>query len=165
MDSSSLLNGLELSKYNTLSENVITSIKFYGRSIHGLNNEDVRLTSRLHLPAQRIRGFQARRIGPKDGEDFIGGNFATSLNFEAKLPNLLPEATKTDVSAFIDVGNVWSVDYSDTIDDSSKLRASIGLSANMFTTIGPLSMTIAQDLSKASTDKTETFNFRLGTSF
>ena len=35
----------------------------------------------------------------------------------------------------------------------------------MFTTIGPLSFTVAQDLSKASTDETETFNFRLGTSF
>ena len=65
----------------------------------------------------------------------------------------------------MDTGNVWSVDYSDSIDDSNKIRSAVGIGANVFTTIGPLSFTIAQDISKASTDETETFNFRLGTSF
>ena len=41
----------------------------------------------------------------------------------------------------------------------------MGVSANIYTTIGPLSFTIAQDLTKATNDETETFNFRLGTSF
>jgi len=81
------------------------------------------------------------------------------------LPNLLPEDTKTDISVFLDTANLWAVDYSDTINDSSTLRSSIGVSANVFTTIGPLTFTLAQDLSKANTDKTETFNFRIGTSF
>ena len=81
------------------------------------------------------------------------------------LPNLLPETTRTDVSLFLDSGNVWSVDYSDSIEDTNKIRSSVGISANMFTTIGPLTFTIAQDISKASTDETESFNFRLGTSF
>jgi len=165
LDSSSILNGIELSSYHALSEDVIGSMKFYGRSIHGLSDEDVRLTSRLHIPSKRIRGFQSRRIGPKDGEDYIGGNYATALSFEGQLPNLLPEDYKTDVSLFLDAANLWSVDYSDTLDDSSKIRSSVGISANVYTQIGPLSLTIAQDISKASTDKTETFNFRLGTSF
>ena len=130
-----------------------------------MSDEDVRLTSRLHIPAKRIRGFQSRRIGPKDGSDFIGGNYATALSIEGQLPNLLPEETKTDISIFVDTANLWHVDYSNDIDDSDKIRSSIGISANMFTTIGPLSLTIAEDLSKAETDKTETFNFRLGTSF
>ena len=46
-----------------------------------------------------------------------------------------------------------------------KIRSSIGIAANVFTTIGPLSFTLAQDLSKDSGDVSETFNFRLGTSF
>ena len=65
----------------------------------------------------------------------------------------------------MDAANLWHVDYSDTVDDSNKIRSSVGISANMYTTIGPLSLTIAQQLSKTTTDKTETFNFRLGTSF
>ena len=40
-----------------------------------------------------------------------------------------------------------------------------GIAANIFTTIGPLSFTIAQNISKATNDETESFNFRLGTSF
>jgi outer membrane protein insertion porin family len=147
-----------------MSENVIGSIKYYARSVHGVDG-DVRLTNRLFLPSKRLRGFQASKVGPVDGDDFVGGNFATSLGFEAALPNLLPEAMKTDISVFFDTGNVWSVDYNESVDDSNKIRSSVGINANVFTMIGPLSFTLAQDITKASTDLTETFNFRLGTSF
>jgi outer membrane protein insertion porin family len=108
-DSSSFLNGLDVSAYRTLSEDVIGSIKFYGRSIHGVDNDDVRLTSRLFLPQRRLRGFNVRRTGPKDDSDYIGGNYAAALGFEAQLPNLLPESTRTDVSVFLDSGNVSSI--------------------------------------------------------
>ena len=57
------------------------------------------------------------------------------------------------------------IDTNKSISYTNKIRSSIGMSANMFTTIGPLSFTIAQDITKASNDETETFNFRLGTSF
>ena len=81
------------------------------------------------------------------------------------MPNLLPESSRTDVSLFLDTGNVWSVDYSDSIDDTNKIRSSVGLAANVFTVIGPLSFVFAQDLTKSNTDETESFNFRIGTSF
>ena len=164
MDSSSLLNGIDISAYHSFSEDVIGAVKFYARSIHGLD-DDVRITSRLYLPPKRLRGFKTSRVGPIDGDDWIGGNYTTALGFEAQLPNLLPEATKTDVSAFIDTGNVWSVDYSDTLDDTNKIRSSIGVAANVYTVIGPLSFVYAQDLTKAGSDVTEAFNFRIGTSF
>ena len=87
------------------------------------------------------------------------------MTIEGQLPNLLPEDTRTDISIFMDSANLWKVDYNDSLDDASKIRTSVGISANVYTTIGPLSFTVAQALSKASTDKTETFHFRLGTSF
>ena len=71
----------------------------------------------------------------------------------------------TDITVFLDTGNVWSVDYNESLEDSNKIRSSVGISANVFTMVGPLNFTLAQDLTKASTDLTETFNFRLGTSF
>ena len=128
-------------------------------------DDDVRLTNRLFIPRRRLRGFNTYKVGPKDGEDYIGGNYITAFTSEAQLPNLLPEAYKTDISVFFDAGNVWSVDYSSSIDDSNKIRSSVGIAANVFTTIGPLSFTFAQDLSRATNDTTESFNFRLGTSF
>ena len=104
-------------------------------------------------------------MGPKDGEDWIGGNYITALSAEAQLPNLLPESYRTDFSLFLDTGNVWAVDYSDSIDETNTIRSSVGIAANVYTPIGPLSFIIAQSLSKSNQDQTETFNFRLGTSF
>ena len=31
------------------------------------------------------------------------------------MPNLLPESTNTDIGLFLDIGNVWGVDYDDSI--------------------------------------------------
>jgi outer membrane protein insertion porin family len=163
-DSSSILNGFDFSKYHGFSEDVIGAAKFYSRAIHGVDN-DVRLSSRLYMPQNRLRGFNIRKVGPTDGGDWIGGNYLTTLGLEAQLPNLLPESTRTDVSLFLDSGNLWGVDYSDTIDSSNKLRSAFGITANVFTTVGPLSFTLAQDIAKNTNDETETFNFRLGTSF
>ena len=163
-DSSSIMNGLNISAYQDFSENVIGSVKFYAKSIHGID-DDVRLTNRLFLPSKRLRGFVRGRVGPKDGDDWIGGNYTTAVNTEAQLPNVLPESYRTDFIVFMDAGNVWHVDYSDSVDDANKIRSSVGISANVWTPVGPLSWTFAQDISKASTDSTETFNFRLGTSF
>ena len=163
-DSSSILNGINVSTYRTISEDVIGSVKFYARSIHGVD-EDVRLTSRLFMPTKKLRGFNTRKIGPKDGEDWVGGNYAAALGFEAQLPNLLPESYRTDVSVFLDTANVWHVDYNDTLDDTNEIRSSIGVAANVFTTVGPLSFTLAQDITKSLNDETQAFSFRLGTSF
>ena len=161
--SSSILNGLNISAYHDFSEDLIGSLKLHSRAINGID-DDVRLTERLYLPRSRLRGFNTYKTGPKDGDDYIGGNYTTTLNFEAQLPNLLPESYRTDFSLFVDTANIWGVDYT-SIDDTNTGRSSFGVSANIFTTIGPLSFTMAQDISKADTDETETFNFRLGTSF
>jgi len=163
-DSSSIMNGLDINAYHDFSDDVIGVFRFYVKTIHGVD-DDVRLTNRLFLPRRKLRGFNTRKVGPKDGNDWVGGNYTSAISAEAQLPNLLPEAYRTDVSLFLDTGNVWSVDYSDVIDDTNKIRSAVGMSANIFTTIGPLTFTLAQNLSKASSDGTETFNFRIGTSF
>ena len=163
-DSSSISNGLDISTYHDFSEDLIGSLKFYAKTIHGID-DDVRLTNRLFMPRRKLRGFNTNKVGPKDGADFIGGNYISAITTEAQLPNLLPESYRTDVSLFLDTANIWGVDYNNAIDDTKKIRSAVGVSANIFTTIGPLSFTLAQDLSKSENDETESFNFRLGTSF
>jgi outer membrane protein insertion porin family len=163
-DFSSIANRFNVSKYHDFSENVIGSLKFQLRTIHGVD-EDVRLTERQYISPRKLRGFVRGKVGPKDGDDWIGGNYVTGLSAEAALPNLLPESYKTDIGLYLDTGNVWGVDYSDSVDDSNKIRSSVGIAANVFTPIGPLSWTVSQAITKASTDSTETFNFNIGTSF
>ena len=62
-------------------------------------------------------------------------------------------------------GNVWGVDYDSAIEDSNKIRSSTGVNLDWVSPLGPMSFSLSQNLSKASTDETEAFNFRLGTSF
>ena len=163
-DSSAIENGLHISAYHDFTDDIIGSLKFHARAINGLD-DDVRLTKRLYIPRNSLRGFNTRRVGPKDGDDWIGGNYTAGLSAEAQLPNLLPESYRTDISLFLDAGNVWAVDYSGSVDDTNTIRSSVGIGANVFTTIGPLSFVLAQSITSSSKDETESFNFRLGTSF
>ena len=164
-DASAIRNTYQLSLYNSFGQDFIGSFKFYTSAINGLSNEDVRLSKRTFLSTNRLRGFESGKVGPKDGLDYVGGNYAIATNFDLNLPNLLPESTKTDVGLFLDLGNVWGVDYDKTIDDSSKLRSSAGITTNWLSPVGPMSFIFSQNISKASTDVTESFNFRLGTTF
>ena len=54
---------------------------FYLKAINSLDNSDVRISKRANLPSSRLRGFEKGKIGPIDNGDFVGGNYATSLNF------------------------------------------------------------------------------------
>ena len=164
-DSPYLKNSYIFSKYKAITPDAIGSFKLFTTAINGLNDEDVRLSKRVNLSTRRLRGFEAGKVGPKDGKDYVGGNYAWATNFEVALPNLLPESTKTDVGVFLDFGNVWKVDYDKTLDDSNKIRSSAGVNTSWISPIGPMSFTLSQNLSKATTDVTQTFNFRVGTTF
>ena len=164
-DKSFISNQFSLSNYKLFTENVIGSSKLFLTAVNGLGDDDVRLSKRKNLSSKRLRGFERGKIGPVDGSDHIGGNYAAALNLEANLPNLLPEATKTEVGIFLDFGNVWGVDYNSTIDNGSKIRSSTGAAVNWLSPIGPMSFIFATNLSKSDTDVTESFNFNLGTTF
>jgi len=164
-DSPYIRNAYNFSKYKSFSSNAIGTFKFYAAAISGLNDKDVRISKRINLPSSKLRGFEAGKIGPKDGKDYVGGNYAMSSNFELSLPNFLPESTKTDVGLFLDFGNIWKVDYDETIDDSNKIRSSAGINTSWLSPVGPMTFIFSQNISKASTDVTQSFNFRLGTTF
>ena len=158
-------NSYEFTKWHKFNNKMITDVGFYVETTNSLNDKDVKISSRLSLPKKRMRGFESGKVGPVDNGDYIGGNYAMTANFNTTLPMLLPSFENIDFKYFIDIGNLWGVDYSDAIDESSKIRSTTGLAIDWFTPIGPLSFSLAQNLLKAKTDKTETFQFNLGTTF
>jgi len=164
-DSPYVKNSASFSKYKAFSKDAIGNVRLFGSAIHGLNDKDVRISKRLGLPNSKLRGFQAGKVGPKDGTDYIGGNYMAATNLELSLPNLLPESTKTDVGLFLDIANLWKVDYDDLIDDSNKIRSSAGVTTSWGSPLGPMTFIFSQNITKASTDITESFKFKLGTSF
>jgi outer membrane protein insertion porin family len=164
-DKSFIANTFSASSYTTISENIIGAGKIYFSSVNGIGSDDVRLSKRKTLSSSRLRGFERGKVGPLDGTDHIGGNYVTAINFEASLPNFLPESSGVDLGLFLDFGNVWGVDYDSSLDQSNKIRSSTGAAMNWSSPIGPMNFTLSTNLSKASTDVTESFNFNLGTTF
>jgi len=164
-DDYALRNTYEITKWHQFSNKMVADIGFYASTINTLGNENVKVSSRLSLPKNRLRGFSTGKVGPIDKTDYIGGNHATSINFNTSLPMIFPSFENIDFKYFLDVGNIWGVDYSKTLNQSNILRSSTGLNINWFTPVGPLNFSIAQNLLKASTDVTESFQFNLGTTF
>ncbi len=164
-DKKFIANSISSSVYQQFSENVVGAAKIYMSAINGIGGDDVRLSKRKYLGTKRLRGFKSGKVGPLDGTDHVGGNYAAALNIEANLPKLLPETTNTDISLFLDFGNIWGVDYDSSIDDSNKLRSSTGMAASWLSPVGPMTFIFSSDISKATTDETESFNFQLGTTF
>ena len=165
-DNSEFSNAFEISKYKKLSTkfDTIGKISFYAKTITGLS-DDVRISKRLSVPSSKLRGFERGKVGPVDNNDFVGGNHVTALNLSATLPNIFEGLDNLDVGLFFDAANVWGVDYDSSLDDKNTIRSSTGVAFNLLTPIGPLSFSFANALSKASSDVTETFRFRLGTQF
>ena len=163
-DSYTLTNTYNYKYFTELYENNISSISFLFQSANSLKDDDIKLSERLYLPSSKLRGFEIGKVGPKDGEDFIGGNFLSAININTTIPQILPNNESTDFLIFMDIANIWGVDYDSSLDDD-KIRSSIGIGIDWFTPIGPLNFSLAQPLSKSSNDRTESFRFNLGTTF
>ena len=150
--------------FSELYEENISSLALTLGSSHSITGDDIKLSERLYVPQRKLRGFERGKVGPKDGNDYIGGNYYAILNFTSTLPQVFPNAQNVDFVTFLDLANLWGVDDK-TLDDGSELRSSIGIGVEWFTPVGPLSFSFAAPISKSSTDKTETFRFNLGTNF
>jgi outer membrane protein insertion porin family len=164
-ETNTLSNIYDYRFFTELYENNITSFSFFAKTSNSISGDDIKLTERNYLPSNKLRGFQSGKIGPKDGNDFVGGNYASSININSTLPQFFEENQNIDFSIFLDAGNVWGIDYDSSIDESNKIRSAAGLGVDWFTPIGPLNFSLSQPISKADTDKTESFRFNLGTSF
>ncbi len=164
-ENNTLTNMYRVSYYNELFDENISKVSLFLKGTTSLTNDDVKLSERIYIPPSMLRGFVGGKVGPKDGNDFIGGNYAAALNISTTLPQILPNAQNVDVLMFMDVANLWGVDYDGSLNDSDTIRSSVGVGVDWFTVIGPLNFSVALPVSKANTDKTETFKFNLGTSF
>ena len=161
----SLGTSYDFKTWYKLPNEMVTSFSIFGKIVESLNGEDVRITNRTFIPRNKLKGFNTRNIGPVDSSDYVGGNYAAAVNFDTTLPMIFSTVENVDLRYFLDFANLWGVDYSNAVDQSNTVRSSTGFVVDWFTPIGPLNFSISQNLSKASDDKTESFQFNLGTTF
>ena len=151
--------------FHELYENNITTFSYSLTTSNSLSGENIKLSERLYIPSKSLRGFERGKVGPKDGNDFIGGNYLGNFNFTTTLPFILDDVQNFDGLFFFDAANLWGVDYDSSIDNSNKIRSSVGVGLDWLTPVGPLSFSLAAPLTKVDTDIEETFRFNLGTTF
>ena len=163
-DTYTLKNYYNHSYYFDLFEKNISNISIYLEAANSLQNKDIKLSERIKIPSRRLRGFETGRIGPKDGKDYIGGNYAYSLNFSSTIPQIFEESQNVDFLFFTDVADIWGVDYNSAL-NKNEIRSSVGLALDWYSPVGPLNFSLAQPITKADTDKTQSFRFNLGTTF
>jgi len=164
-DTGTLNNTYRYKYFSELYEGNNSSFSFLLGSSFSVNDKDIKLSERLFIPGSRLRGFERGKIGPKDGDDFIGGNYMSAINLSSSLPQIFANSQNLDLSIFMDAASVWGIDYDDSISENSEIRTAVGIGLNWTTVVGPLSFSLSQPLTKADTDVTETFRFNLGTTF
>ena len=157
-----LSNSFFGSFHNKFNELFVGTIRYKIKSINTFeSSKDIKLSDRLFLSSNELRGFKYKSFGPKVENDFVGGNYAYASSFSSTVPNYLPESWNSSSNIFLDVGNLWGSDFTGTT-DSDKLRSSVGVGFSWFSPVGPLSITYAEPIQKTATDKLEKFNFKLG---
>ena len=164
-EKNTLKNNYNYSHYFDLFDNNISTFSFFLKTANSINNKDIKLSERINIPSSKLRGFESGRVGPKDGDDFIGGNYAYAMNFSSTIPQFFEESQNVDFLFFIDAANLWGVDYDSSLDDNGSIRSSTGVALDWFSPIGPVSFSLAYPITKENGDKDETFRFNLGTSF
>ena len=164
-ETNTLSNTFIISSYIEYIDNHVLKSSFYFKNSNSISGDNIKLSERLYLPSNRLRGFESGKIGPKDGNDFIGGNYISSLNFSSDVPKLLENSQTTDLKIFLDIANVWGVDYDASLEKSDDIKSAVGIGLDWFSPIGPMNFTLSQYLSKGSNDVTESFRFNLGTTF
>ena len=164
-DTNTLTNSYNYKVFNEFYENNITAFSISLSSANSISDDDIKLSERLFIPSRKLRGFETGKVGPKDGEDFIGGNYLTTFNAQTNVPAIFENAQNLDAVIFFDMASLWGVDYDSSLDDGGKLRSSFGIGIDWFTIVGPLNFSLTQVITKEDTDKTESFRFNLGTTF
>ena len=88
----------------------------------------------------------------------------TAINFTSTVPQILENSQNTDFVIFLDIANVWGVDYDSSLNDN-KVKSSLGIGLDWFSPIGPMNFSLAHPITKSSNDVTQSFRFNLGTTF
>lgn len=115
-----------------------------------------------------VRGFEQSSLGPTvtqtdGGTDFIGGNRRLLGTAEYFFPFPGTGRDKSfRLSAFLDAGQVWGEDEKFSFAD---LRYSAGIGFSWSSPIGPLKLSLGTPLKKEEGDKTQKFQFQLGSMF
>lgn len=143
----------------------IVTLEFRGGAIEttdGVSN----IGDRYVLGSTAIRGFAYGGFGPRDlaarGEPALGGNYYALVRADFQIEDAIPQAPALTPGVFVDAGSLWGLD--DTaggpggtaaVDDDAHLRVSVGVSLEIDTGVGPISLSYAEPIEDRSYDEVQ----------
>ena len=130
--------------------------------------QDILISDRFFLGGNNFRGFAPAGVGPRDvsSKDSLGGNYYYVGSAKATFGIGLPEELGIKASVFTYVGSISGIDKSSaSYYDYFSPRLSTGLGLSWQSPFGPVSISFSQAVIKEDYDKTESFDFGIGTSF
>ena len=161
--------------YNSFFDDLITVTGELEGGFMQMQNGFSRTVDRFSLGGRSLRGFQYGQIGPREGDEPLGGeNYAVS-RIEANFPIGLPKELGFYGGIFAEAGSLWGLNYdnkkievgADNLKSvDSKIRSSVGFTLYWSTPIGPLQFNWAKPQQYLSgVDKTENFSFNIASQF
>ncbi len=161
--------------YNSFFDDLITVTGELEGGFMKMQNGFSRTVDRFSLGGRSLRGFQYGQIGPREGDEPLGGeNYAVS-RIEANFPIGLPKELGFYGGIFAEAGSLWGLNYdkekieidaNDLKSVDSQIRSSVGFTLYWSTPIGPLQFNWAKPQQYLSgVDKTENFSFNIASQF
>ena len=106
-------------------------------------------------------------MGVRSGADNLGGESFVVLSAELKKDIGDLFGTNAQVGGFVDVGSAWGLTNTlgGAIDDSFEWRSAVGISLTLEIGRVPVSLYIAEPISKEPGDKEQNFGIAISTRF
>jgi outer membrane protein insertion porin family len=160
--------------YHALNDDVVALARAQGGYITGWGGSQVPLIDNFFGGPSMVRGFAPYGFGPRDltpgtTMDNVGGSmyWATTAELQSNIPGL-PSEYGLKAIAFVDSGSVFRYSGPTTFPGSSQslqlansnvVRSSVGVGMTWASPFGPLNVTYAVPLTKASYDVTQPLGF------
>ncbi len=147
------------------------------------NGAGTKLIDRFQTNSKILKGFAPYGIGPRTLADSkaLGGNYFAALRLEAQFPLGFADDAGVTGGLFFDMGSIWGLDQKVDIpacstctparendllvDDSFKLRSSVGFSIFVDTLVGPLRLNFSRPVKIYDGDKKQNFELTISSSF
>ena len=162
-------SALASAQTTVVDDNVILKATLEGGLLNYFSGNS-RVTDRYFLGSQYIRGFAPNGIGPRDGNDALGGNKFAVARLEAEFPIGLPEEYGITGGVFYDAGSLWDVGAPDALMETVEsndflVRQVLGASIFWDTPIGPLRFNWSEIIAKEDQDSEQSFELTISTEF
>jgi outer membrane protein insertion porin family len=160
--------------YHALNDDVVALARAQGGYITGWGGAQVPLIDNFFGGPSMVRGFAPNGFGPRDltpgtTMDNVGGSmyWATTAELQSNIPGL-PSEYGLKAIAFVDAGSVFRYSGPTTFPGSTQslqlansnvMRSSIGAGLTWASPFGPLNVSYAVPLTKASYDVTQPLGF------